>query len=69
MAAVVWLLLGLAVSVGVAQLMYNAIELPAIRLSHRFKPSRVAKATGETATPAEQLPRAIGGQLSPGLAS
>lgn len=68
-AAVVWLLLGLAASVGIAQLMYNAIELPAIRLSHRFKPSRAAKAAGETAASAGQLPRAVGGQLSPGLAS
>lgn len=39
--AAVWLLLGLAASLATAHLMYVAIELPAIRLAHRYKESPV----------------------------
>jgi peptidoglycan/LPS O-acetylase OafA/YrhL len=67
--AVFWLLLGLAASIGIAQVMHNAIELPAIRLSHRFKPSRGPRPAAGATQPTEPRLRTMGGQVSPGLAS
>ena len=66
-AALCWLLLGLVASIGVAHAMYDAIELPTIRLSHQFKPSRGGRAA--TATPADSRERQVSGQLAPGMAS
>ena len=66
-AAVAWLLLGLIASVGIAHAMYDAIELPAIRLSHRFKPGRGGQAANTPSADSRQ--RGVSGQLAPGLAS
>ena len=37
--ALIWLLLGLAASMGVAQIVYTTIEMPAMRLAKRYKES------------------------------